>query len=123
MDIKAGWKTVELWLGGIITLAAVLVPSFPKESLMAVLTWVGARLGLKAFGTVDPTTGKSVFATSEFWVAIVAAALPVVFPDLPKDKLSDIYDWAAIYIGGRTTVKALGDFDIGETLKNLVAKK
>ena len=109
--VKPGVKTTEFWVGIVATLLVTFCPEFPKEAFLTVIAWIGARTAQKAFGFVDPQTGKNALKTSEFWIAIGFAAIKSAFPDIPQESLMYVLTW----ILGRTGVKVLADFNVPKT--------
>ncbi len=106
--VKQGVKTLEFWTTLAVGAIAIFWPQFPKESLAAIIAWVAARSGQKAFGFVDPQTGTASYKTTEFWVAIIFAVAKAVFPDIPQDALYAVMT----YVFGRAGVKALENFNV-----------
>ncbi len=108
--VKQGVKTLEFWTTIVVGGIAIFWPQFPKESLAAIVAWIVARSGQKAFGFVDPVTGKASYQTTEFWIAVIFAVVKAVFPDMPDDSFYAVLT----YIFGRAGVKALENFNIGK---------
>jgi len=106
--VRKGIKTFEFWTTILVAGLAIFWPDFPKESLAAIIAWVGGRAAQKSFGFVDPVTGVRSYATSEFWVAIGYSVLITVFPDIPKESVYLIIT----YILGRSGTKALENFNV-----------
>ena len=123
MDIKAGLKTVELWAGVVLSLVVLLVPDFPQDSAIIVLTWLLARIGEKVLSAPE----KASWKTSEFWAAIFSSLavfiVPSLYPDAPKESINTVMQWAQAYIIGRPSVKIAKNFDLGMVLAKLSVKK
>jgi hypothetical protein len=49
---------------------------------------------------------KSGYKTTEFWMTMVGAILPVLFPSLPMNIVLPVLGLVATYVFGRSLVKA-----------------
>ena len=101
--VKAGFKTRELWMTVISTILLAVWPAFPIQAFYAVMAWVIARAGQKAFGFVD-AEGNNKWTSTEFLVSIVFAVVSTIFPGLPMEALYAVIGWT----GTRAGVK-IGD--------------
>lgn len=114
---RAGIKTTEFWVTLIATLIATaqtfIWPDspFPKEGFMALILWVGARIGQKTLGPTD-TGGKRAWQTTDFWLTIVFSVVSYFIPSIP----SDIFNMVAVYIIGRPLVAIAKDANIASVL-------
>ena len=121
---RAGIKTTEFWVtliaGLLATAQASIWPDnpFPKESFIAVILWVGARMGQKTLGPTD-TAGKRAWQTTDFWLTMVFSVVSYFIPTIPPE----IFNMVSVYIVGRPLVALAKDFDISSVLpKNNVNK-
>lgn len=96
--IRAGVKSTEMWLVVLISIVTAIFPGMPKESLVAIGTWVVARSSQKAFGLGD---GKRSYQSSEFWLTLIFSAAKMIFPDLPEEAFYAVLSWAGL----RTAIK------------------
>lgn len=118
--MRAGWKTTEFWVAAIAILFNTIGkqlggwPEFPQEALIALTTWIGARVSEKTWTQVDPATGKRAWETSEFWSAVGFALIKYFFPNAPEWLLAPVL----ALVAGRPLVKIFDGFD----LKNLFKK-
>lgn len=101
MNVKAGYKSVEMWVTLLSTTLLAAWPAFPQSAFLSVIAWAGGRSAQKMFGLVDSKVDKPSWKTSEFWISIVFAILVTVFPDLPPEALYAVMGWT----GTRTVVK------------------
>lgn len=91
-------KTTEFWIGLITAVLMAVFPDFPKESGLAVLSWIVMRSGQKYFG-IEDKDGKRAWQTSEMWVSIGYAAARYFLPDLPEGLLWSVMGWAGLRTG------------------------
>lgn len=101
--VKDGIKTVEFWIGILVTAAAAIIPSIPKEAVIAIGGWVAARSTQKFFGLADPTFDKPSWKTTEFWVTLVFAIVKTVFPDIPEEAFYSVLAWSGLRTGVKIT--------------------
>lgn len=50
---KYSWQTSEFWMATLYAVAKSIFPDMPEESLVAVLSWIGLRTGIKGMKVVS----------------------------------------------------------------------
>lgn len=106
--IRDGLKTTEFWVMAVTMFLTMVWKDFPKESVIAIITWVVGRSSQKAFGMLGPD-GKPAWKSTEFWFTGIFAIAKSVFPDLPVDAFYS----ALGYTAARTGVKIFKDLKVG----------
>jgi hypothetical protein len=106
LNIKAGFKSLEYYLGAGAIVAKMIWNDFPDEAFGTIIAYVIARQGQKAFGLFDETTQKASWQTSEFWATLIFSITKSIFPNMPEESMIMVLSW----IGGRTGLKGIAAY-------------